>query len=237
MSMQSETPTPRASQLFAEVHSLRCSGEERCHWCCAPCGRDHVHDDDPPVPYHRSKSTALVVCSPWICEGCRVYRQPRVSLRFLDERLLDRQAIARHSWLLTPEGIRGIDDGCKSLLYDVLLTPPRRFALALRAETGETLLQLAVVNQHDAVAANTTLYYTLDNIRHSYTVYELEHGLKHGLDGKMPGVRALVRFLGPRAVEPITLNEEPEERKRGRPPKKDPYAEVRAMQRKITEGE
>jgi len=52
------------------------------------------------------------------------------------------------------------------------------------------------VNEHQSMTADTRLDFTLNNIPHSYTVYELEQGIKLGPDGREPGVQAILRFLG-----------------------------------------
>ena len=47
------------------------------------------------------------------------------------------------------------------------------------------------------IEMGTRLQFTLNNIEHSYSVYELENAFRDGGDGKEPGVQALLKFLGP----------------------------------------
>ena len=109
------------------------------------------------------------------------------------------------------------------LLYHFLLKPLGRWCLTLRAdcrcwETGkggsafivpdpaitatENMLHVARANNVPEVLAGTEFVFTLNNAVHSYSPYELEQGLRHGKEGKEPGVRVLIELLGPHPLPP-----------------------------------
>ncbi len=203
-----------ASELFATSQGCKCDGEFECHWCGGRCTRKWIHDDAPPIPFVRSITTAIRPGNAFVCTGCWLYRRPRVTVQHLDGTQKDGQSLTKHSWWITPKDAWIIEKEDHEKLYSYLLSPPSIFSLSLLS-TGKVanLIQLAVVNRNDLMLADTLLYFTLDNIRHSYTVYELEEGLRHGLNGKMPGVRALIEKLGSFLLPSI----EEVKRERGRP--------------------
>lgn len=119
-----------------------------------------------------------------------------------------------------PWGIRF--DGFK-ILYRFLLKPLGRWCLTLRADcktwlTGkkgdayqvpdptltasENMLHVAEANDVKEVLAGSEFKFTLNNVVHSYSPYELEQGLRHGKEGKEPGVRVLIELLGPFPLPP-----------------------------------
>ncbi len=48
----------------------------------------------------------------------------------------------------------------------------------------------------DEVLLETEIQFTINNIVHSYTPYDLDAGLTGDSNGKGPGVQALIRLLG-----------------------------------------
>lgn len=219
------------STLFAGSQGATCEGPERCHWCSAPCTRRWTHDDPPPTPFQRSSLSALVPGSPWVCLACWMYRRKRVTVTTLAERKqIDGQCLMHHPWLATPEDILVITKDDHDALYETLLFPPLKFCLSLVGRDGKVknLIQFAAVNDLEKIAADTELHFTLNNHPLSYTIYELEEGLKGGLDGRMPGVRALVDFLGPYR-KPGGVEEVKVKRERGRP--KRNYEELTEAQK------
>jgi hypothetical protein len=187
-----------ASELYALSQGGKCTGKEECYWCTAPCERKWVHDDAPPVPFTKKKTTAKRPGNLYICTGCWMYRMERITIRFLDNTFKDRQKPQSHSWWITKEDARSIGKYDYDTLYSYLLNPPLIFSLSLISDINiPNLLQLQLLNNLDKIQAETELQFTLNNIPHTYTVYELEEGLKHGSEGKMPGVQALIRHLGP----------------------------------------
>lgn len=219
-----------ASELYAITQSRRCTGDEQCHWCGAPCTRDIMHDHEAPAEIARAirlcwLETCTVPSSPWMCVGCQLWRRRSITVDFLAdnslpwaERAKDRQTPQKHSWWIEPElttlAIRPKD---RPQLYKLLVNPPERFLLSLLDKRDTNLLQKCVVNDNPEVKADTPLHFTLDNVRHTYTVYELEEAIKSKqTTGKESGVKALVDYCGP-----CTLKEYREEKRepagRGRP--------------------
>src|SRR3954469_3615024 len=112
-----------ASDLYALSQSLANTGSEECHWCGSRCERKWPHDDDPPIPFQRSVSTARRPANAWVCNGCRNYREPRRTVWYLSGGFSDRKSLCDFSWLLTPDGIQVIEQDLLRLLYPVLLSP------------------------------------------------------------------------------------------------------------------
>ena len=199
-----------ASELFAKTISRSCQGDQICHWCGGPCDRQWTHDDVVSLPFSRTKSSARWPSKPHVCVGCWYYRRRSVTVRFLTDavnkagnpasRYKDSQSLRHHSWLLTPEGVWGIDDSDSEKLYTFLLRPKVPFALSLLNDKDgnsvENMLHLAVLNTNAEIEGDTELVYTLDNKECRYSPYELEEALKHGTDGKPGGVTLLVNRLG-----------------------------------------
>lgn len=102
-----------------------------------------------------------------------------------------------------------------SKVYEFLLKPPIRFFLSLHSTGGpRNELHCTLLNDQPIIRADTELYFTLDNVPQSYTIYELETALKQGGVGRHPGVQTLIRYLGPGPQ----LNGPPTKQDRGRPP-------------------
>lgn len=159
------------------------------------------HDDAPVVPFVKNQSVALRPSELWICKACWAFRRRRCTVRFMDGGFKDGQAPMAHSWLFTEKeavAVRVGQAGGRSL-YGVLLRPPRRFCVALLdPDNAQAVnhLQLMEVNDHYELRGDTPLRFTVDGVKFSYTVYELEQGLKNGTQGLQAGVRELVRLLG-----------------------------------------
>jgi hypothetical protein len=203
-------------ELFARSQGAVCEGKERCHWCLAPCSRAWPHDDAPPAAYVRSLEGAKNPTGPYACEGCRLHRRRSCTVWWLSGGLSDRQSLRKTSWWATPEGARAIRKQDHEKLWELLLAPPPTFCLSL-LESGrvDNMLHRCVVNDHKIVTAETELHFTVDNVKHSYSVYELKEACKHGAEGKSPGVLAVVRVLGEHPLP----DEKHVEHRRGRPPK------------------
>ncbi len=205
------------SDLFALASDTRNAGEEMCHYCGSACGRLLTHDDPPPVPFVRTKSVAKYPRNPFICNGCWVWKRKRVTVTFLGSgKYQDNQTAADHSWWLTPAEAKAIHPASHPALYPLLLSPPPQFAMALRTDpTIPTYLQCVEANDNEEVLADTPLRYTVNNVVHTFTVYELEHALRHGLNGKAAGVRELVKLLGDPPAD-LLPEEDPQKRHEGR---------------------
>lgn len=187
-----------ASDLFAIAHSKKNQGDQECHYCASKCEKTFPHQDALPIPFVRSLTTALRPGNRWVCKGCWLFARKYITVRFLGGGFKDRQCLKNHSLWITPEGVWGLLPTDAGLIYKHLLNPPLTFSLSLLSEPKvENLLQLMTCNDLSEIIADTELKFTIDNKVHSYCVYELKEALRHGVDGKMPGVRALVERLGP----------------------------------------
>lgn len=187
-----------ATELYANSQGMICEGDVICHWCGAHCQRRYLHDDPPPIPFVRSRSSARFPSNPYICKGCWLFRRKRLTVWNLGGEFKDGQCPINHSWWITSCESLVIDDNCRVGLYEYLLRPPLKFALSLiDGEKIENLLHFCPVNDHEKILGDTPLLFHLNNIQHAYTVYELTEALKHGTEGKEPGVRALIALLGP----------------------------------------
>lgn len=229
------TPTYiTASQLFARAHGAECTGIWKCHWCGAPATNEFLHDDPPPIPFTRSRSTALHPNEKYVCLGCWHWHMKSVSVRFLSGGLKDRQEARHHSWWVTETEAVALRHGHATdaaALYEKLLRPPKHFFLALRVfgEGVDALLQLARVNSYEGIHADMPLRFTVNNIVHEFSVYELTEAVKNSPKGYGPGVRALVEWLGAPPAELKKRLMPPEEKKNivagkdvgGRPKPKD----------------
>lgn len=184
-------------ELYALAHGHRCTGPEMCHWCGAPCDRSRRHDDPPPIPFARTRTVALYAPGHWECVGCYLWRRPRVTIRFLCGEYVDCKPAKNFAWLVTPTDARAIRPENVPDLCDFLLTPPPVWSLSLLEGAEVNHPQLHAVNENPGTELRTVLWYTVNGVRHSYTVYELEAALRAGnTDGREPGVRTLVQLLG-----------------------------------------
>lgn len=216
-----------ASELYALSQGSRCEGRWLCHWCGAKCGDRTPHDDLPEMPgTPRNKSLAKRPADPWMCNGCKLWRRGRLTITYMHgDGSMDGQEPRNHSWLITPEWASAVHPAGSPDLAELLMKPPVCFALMLLSEPildkqrprakGAVLNQIhrAGVNDLPELKAETPIKFTLDNIPHTYTVYELEQAFVTGPDGKEPGVRALFHLFG----LSVRSKEEEEKRGRGRP--------------------
>lgn len=207
-----------ASDLYALAHGTKNEGEERCHWCGSACKREWLHDDPPPMIGVRCDLRyTKIPGSHYYCRGCWLFKRNRITVNFLTGGYKDSQDPQKHSWFITETTSSVLElSKDKTELYEQLLSPPLRFTLALLDGVGSTNhLQSMVVNDNTSgINANTPLLFTINDIVHTYTPYELDTGLKQGADGRIPGVRALIRLLG-------EYVREEEKRGRGRPIKEE----------------
>lgn len=187
-----------ASEVFARSQGTQCSGPCECHYCAAPCKRVWVHDE-PQGPFVRSLTNALRPANPYVCTGCWLFRRRRTTVWFLDGMYKDGQAGQDHSWWMTAEKSVVLREGRCPDLKTLLLNPPGTFVLGLKPEGGRpNLLHLMKANHGQGeVRADREFSFTVDQTVLTYTIYELEQGLKRGPEGLSPGVGALLRFMGP----------------------------------------
>lgn len=226
---QSDSPHDRhfmssvllASELYAISQSNRCIGEERCHWCNAPCQRLWIHDEPPAVIGVKRDRLARNQNGVFICVGCWLWRRGSVTVNFLSHsdgnglpNYKDRQKATNWSWLVTETQAWALRREDASELYSILLSPPLRFFLSLLDgdKPPPNHLQMCLANDLPSIGGDTKLQFTINNIPHAYTIYELEDVLTGGdLNGKESGVRALVNMMGVRQSDK-------EKRGVGRPP-------------------
>lgn len=212
--------------LFAHSQGLVCQGRWRCHWCGSPCHNDFIHDDPPPIPFIRSNSTAKCPGESYICAGCWRWRRGKTTVNFLDGHYQDGQLLKQHSWWITEETALAVAKGDGKYLYPLLLKPPKRFTLMLLdGQHMDNLLQLAVANDPGGIIAETPLHFTLNNIPHTFSIYEMEEAVRYGPEAYGPGVRALFAFLG-KVPDEIKQrfpppDKEADRKGRGRPQPKD----------------
>jgi len=207
-----------ASDLYALSQSRKNEGDQLCHWCRSKCNRNRQHDDPYPVPFCRTRTTALNPNSLYVCDGCDLWRRTRCTVWFLRGIFADRQAILKHSWWCDGTDALAILPDDYPKLWERLLNPPRRFFLSLVTAGKDNLLQLCAANDLTEIKATTPLLYTLDGIRHTYTVYELEEAAQRGDgDGLEPGCRVLYDLLDPKSF--LVKKERPAIDVGGRPKK------------------
>ncbi len=229
-----------SSEIWARANNMKCEGEMECHWCGAPCKRLWRHGQPPPMPFTKRTYFAKRANANYICSGCWSFRRARVTIRCLDGSFIDGQCAENYSWLIK-------EDGCfyvpvtkdSNPLYPILLdNPPLRFSLMLMEKgKAKNMLQFGVVNDLTTIQADTELAFTINNIPHTYTVYELDEALKHGPEGKSPGTQALIRFLGEYKPDYwLNGNGKDEKKERGRPRKED-MIDGRITKRNVKKGE
>lgn len=217
-----------ASELYAMSQGAKCEGDQECHYCGSACERKWIHDDPKPIPFTKNIFTAKRPSNSFVCMGCWLFRRTRITIRYMNGEIKDRQDPANHSWLITDNDAQTISHMDFPQLYSVLLYPPLRFSLSFITDPNcKNLLQCQVVNDLDCIQANTSIYFTINNSKYEYTIYELEESLKHGGDGKIAGARALVELMGP-----YNLPEE-KKRKRGRPSKDEELDAAKTVRRTI----
>lgn len=218
-----------ASELYARSQGEICQGNQPCHWCGAPCERLWTHDDPPPIIGVKSTIHARHPSSPYICRGCFLFKRPRLTVWFLGGGFKDGKCPRHFGWLITPKGSWAIDSENPSPVYEFLLKPEPVFSLSFLSEPGITnRLQLTRVNELGEIKADTTIHYTINNIPHHYTIYELESAIRQGAEGREPGVQALLRLLGDYSLPEASK----EPRGKGRPSREE--KEAHSLRRTIS---
>lgn len=210
------------SDLFAISQGSINDGVDslQCHWCGSRCTRTWTHDDVPPIPFQRSKSTARNPQGQFVCTGCWLWRRGSVTVNFLTGGYKDRQQAKNHSWWINEEGAWALRKEDYQHLWNLVISPPLRYSLALLDGEGvSNHLQLMIANDCPEILGDTQLWFTVNGIPHFYSISELEAGLKIGETGREPGVRALIRLLG---KTPPNLTFKPQKKPEGRPSTKDP---------------
>ncbi len=226
-----------ASELYAKIYGLECIGHGQCHWCGAACNGRHF-SDDPVMPHVKLTNQASHPSSPWLCEGCALYRaQRKQTLVSLAGIITDGLYPREESWVMTGTRFCKITlplDGVH--LAKILADPPGTLCLSLMTNACNkrfsdkrhihnkgcllNRLDLACINKHDEVKADTPIKFTIDNAIHTYIPWELEEALRTGNStGTEPGTRILLALLGP-----IEANHKDEKKGKGRP-RKD-YEEI-----------
>ena len=195
-------PTITGPQLYALTQRSSCLGSFECHWCSAPCTTMFYHDDLPNLPFIKSSHPSKRPANPYICHGCWLFRRRRITVTHLTSPYQDGQCPQKFSWWMTLAGAWIVDKKDYQALYDLLFKPPNLFSLSLIKPQTTNYLQIVPVNNISEIKGDTPLSFTVNNILHQYTVYELEQAtLQEDATGREPGVRALFDFLGPPVVE------------------------------------
>lgn len=197
------------SQFYAEVLGKKCAGQYRCRWCGTDCTDKYnqfMWSELKPI-----KEFCKCPANHYVCYGCWLYRRQNGTINFVNGTYKDRQQPRNFSWILTPAGLRAFNPPELGLL-EILLKPPTKFALSLIDQTPNQI-QLAVLNDHKEIQADTPLAFTMNGSRMTYTVYELQEAIDHQeIEGKEPGVRLLLNMIGELPKKPPQ-----EKRDRGRP--------------------
>lgn len=222
---QKTLPITSASMLFAKSQGSHCHGDQRCHWCGSPTIRAaHMrHDDEiPPIAKKNwNKNLAKYPQEPYQCQGCWLWRRPGVTATFLTLRQpdefhkkqwrvqRDRQTAVKHSWFITDDWAYTLEFNDRDALYKLLLSPPKRFVMALLDGEDNNRLHLALLNDHSGeIFKGTEHQFTVNNVPHTYTALGLDTALRGGAV-ESSGVRALLKMFGGNytGLEPLTEEE------------------------------
>lgn len=212
-----------ASQLYAISQGIKPveSGPSECHYCSAPCDRTYRHQEPPPAPFSKIPYPCKRPANHWTCRGCMLWNRKRHTIWFLkSDEFKDGQQAKDWNWWIDEKGARAIRPEDSTLLYDRLLDPPLKFVLMLGGPPA--YIQSATCNDVALVEAGTVLSFTIGLSVLEYSVYELGEALRHGTKGKMPGVQALIKLLGPHKL-PEKYVKSP---KGGQPPPTDKPSRV-----------
>ena len=211
--MNHSEPPLSASDLYAIANGSKNYGDQLCHWCGSACDRRFIHDDIPPTPFIKSRSTARYPANAFICLGCWFWRRKRQTMPYLTGGQRDGQEALWYSWWVTEKGAWVIRERDYPALLEILANPPHRFMLALLSKPGEkNLIQLCHANDYPILRADDLLTFTVNGTPFRYCIYDLQQAMKSGdSEGKWPGVDMLFRILG--RPEPKW----PEIKKPGRP--------------------
>ncbi len=228
-----------ASEMYALSQGSSCAGQFQCHWCSSPCSSMFFHDDVLAIPFRKSVSGAKNPSSHYCCVGCWLWRRKRLCITFTDKSFKDGQCPQKHSWWVTNRDATAIQTPCPDI-YDRLLNPPLQFVLSFTDGTTDNHIHHAIANDFPiSIENDSRLWFTVNNIGHSFTLYELEEALRGGEGtGKEPGVQALLRLLGPAPAhlknKPIQANQN---KGRGRPQgTADPLPAYKTVKKIVTSG-
>lgn len=211
-----------ASELYATSQNETCEGESRCYWCGASCPFRWAHREPPP-PMFVKTDRRLIKCpgSAYQCKGCWLWGRQRITINFLSSAgfakgeppYKDVQCPINWSWYFSEKGAWAVRlDMDAGTLYEILMDPPRRFALSLlTTKDVKNHLQLVTANDPPEIKGDSPLSFNVDNVGYTYSPYELEHALEHGSTGTIPGTQKLIALLGP-----YKLTDEWRKKKRGR---------------------
>lgn len=230
-----------ASDLYALVNGCANQGPFECHWCGSRCNSLFPHDDNPVLPFVKSKEPCKRPGNSYICWGCWNWRRKRVTVYFLsgvngkEKGYADIQVINKHSWLITEKGAWALRHPIDyPMLLEFLSNPTCSYTLSIVTSGQTNFLQLAHANDMSIVDADTQMTFTFNNIPSHCSVYELEHAIKHGAEGKEPGIQTLFSLYKP---SPKPSANGLEKRGRGRPRKEEeenPQAAQRIVRRSGT---
>lgn len=217
--------TPLFTAVYAASQGLKCEGTHECYWCGGACSSLWRHDDPPPPKFVRIPRHAAKPGNLYVCMGCWHWRLPSRTVKFISidpetrqHPLLDRKQAKDYSWFVTPQESLAVRLNVKEdveSLYHILLNPPLVFGVALKRNDHVMRPQRFVVNENDKIDYETEIRFNVNDTLYTYTVYELEEGLRKGATGKLPGVAELIRLLGP-----FDLGRE-EKKQKGSPKKED----------------
>lgn len=200
-----------STKAIEDARKKQSNAIDRCHWCGSPCERTHFHDDPPIMPFSKQpKSKAKCPSNAYICHGCYLWGRKRVTVNFLDGSFKDVQCAMNHSWIITKNDAKAINDESRLKLYPFLLKPDNSFVLCLleKGTKEQNQLFLSILNDIAEIKGDTVLKFTLNNIPHTYTIYDLESALRNAEVGQSPGVRALINFCGPFTLPPLVEKED-----------------------------
>ncbi len=186
----------KASELYALSQNDICKGMFQCHWCLAPCSPQYKHDDVRFLPFVKSAQLPKNPAGHYCCAGCWRWRMAPVTVNFPGGGYLDRQNRSGHSWFFNRQYAIALQPNCRDWLCERLLSPTEAFVLSIttNGERMPNFIHLMLCNNViNEATAETEFEFTIDLARFTYSVYELEEGLKHGPNGKSAGVRELLR--------------------------------------------
>jgi len=182
--------------MFAAAHGTPNTGPYRCHWCGSAAVPKWIHDG-PTITSPYQKTSAKCPAEPYICNGCWLWRRQSVTATYLTGGLRDRQSPMNNSWWITPTAVWAVREEDYPTLLDILLRPPKSFALLLRHDKKVPIcIHTAVANNLPTIKRDTPLSFTYNQSVLQYSAYELEQAAILGPAGLEPGVQAIVRMLG-----------------------------------------
>ena len=171
---------------------------EQCYWCGAKCGQAWPHGETFSQHTHaKNRGNPRCPGDPYLCEGCFQFRYKRFTAFRLDGTYRDLQTGPTNSWWLTRETARIVDSPLYWRVYELLLQPPHTFCLSIITTAKVNELHQCVVNDFVEIKADTQLWFSLDNVALSYSVYELEQAVSNPEAQRSPGIRRLMDLLGP----------------------------------------